>query len=403
MLQLGRKTALGTIAAILLCVGTVIICTRKPSGRGDDGEPARTGLNSILTNDMSWTSQTVALDSTVTRYMRKWELKGAGLAVTRHDSLLFCKGYGWEDDSLGVRMRPGSLMRIASVSKLLTATGIMVLCERDSISLESKVFGDEGLLKEYNGSIRDKRCFNITVEQLLRHSSGLSSRRGDPMFSGVWYPSRQNLVENALHRYLAFTPGTGSEYSNFGFLLLSMIIEKVTGCGYEEWMQEEVLRKAGCTDMHIAFNTYEERFPGESRYHGYGNNDIRMLSGAGAWVCSVAELALFVSSIDGSGVIRDIISKDSFERMTLATDAVKYGIGWNDITPEGEMTRSGTLSSTTALIKCYPDGETWIFVSNSGCWRGPRFSRYTSSFFRDCRKRFSDALPRQDLFEMKKN
>lgn len=395
-----RRTAILGGAAIVLC--TLLVYTFAngiPSSlRKNSHDDTVSDLNRTLTNDMSWSRGTVAMDSTITRYMRKWELNGAALAVCRNDSLLYCKGYGWEDDSLGVRMRPGSLMRLASISKLLTATGIMILCERDSLSLDSKVFGEGGILSEYNGSIRDRRYRSITVEHLLRHSSGLSSRRGDPMFSGVWFPSRQNLVENTLHRYLAFSPGTGSEYSNFGYLLLSMIIEKITGCDYEEWMQREVLSPAGCNDMHIAYNTYEERYPGECRYNDYGNNDIRMLSGAGAWVGSVAELARLVASIDGGGVIKDIISKESFERMTVATDAVKYGIGWIDITPEGEMTRSGTLSSTTALIKVFPDSQIWIFVSNSGCWRGPRFSKYTASLLKDCRRRYSDEFLKQDLF-----
>ena len=64
----------------------------------------------------------------------------------------------------------------------------------------------------------------------------------------------------------------------------------------------------------------------------------------------------------------------------------------------GEWTRTGTLASTTALVKCYPDGECWIFISNCGTWRGPRFSSYTARLFRDLRSRYSPLLPRRDLF-----
>ena len=84
--------------------------------------------------------------------------------------------------------------------------------------------------------------------------------------------------------------------------------------------------------------------------------------------------------------------------MTLPTDSVTYGIGWNDTKDTGEWTRTGTLSGTTALIKRYPDGETWVFISNTGTWRGARFARNTAELFEKSREEFSPLLPHVDLF-----
>ncbi|MBQ7194364.1 MAG: beta-lactamase family protein [Bacteroidales bacterium] len=336
-------------------------------------------------------------------YMKAWELDGASLAIMRDDSLVYARGYGFSaiDSSAGPTadsslIRPGTLMRLASVSKLLTATGIMLLCERDSLSLDSPVFGPDGLLSEL--AVRDPSYYGITVRHLLTHSSGLSCRAGgDPLFPGVYVGSRETVLKS-LRRRLAFRPGEASEYSNLGYLLLSMIIERVSGQSYEAWMQENVLHPAGCRDFHIGGNTPEARLPGESVYGNYSVNNFRLLSGAGAWVASAPELARFVASIDGRPGVPDIISERTVEEMTFPTDSVTYAIGWNDIKPDGEWTRTGTLSSTTALVKYYPDGECWIFISNCGSWKGPRFSRYTSSLFRRLRERYSAALPKRDLF-----
>ena len=86
------------------------------------------------------------------------------------------------------------------------------------------------------------------------------------------------------------------------------------------------------------------------------------------------------------------------EQMTFVTDSVTYALGWNDISADGIWTRTGTLAGTSALIKYYPDGECWIMVSNTGTWRGPRFTKWTSSLMRRLRERYSDSLPARNLF-----
>ncbi len=232
-------------------------------------------------------------------------------------------------------------------------------------------------------------------------------------------PDHETLLKTQLKRRLRYVPGTSQYYSNFGYLLLSMVIEKVTGLDYEKYMQDSVLTKAGCFDMHIANNYYEDRFSNEVRYYNgadsglieeynnsgrmvdrcYGGNDIHSLAGAGAWVSSVPELARFVASIDGKPGVPDILSAESVAQMTEWFDERTYSLGWNDTKPSGEWTRTGTLSGTSALIKYYPDGECWIMVTNTSTWKGPGFTRYTAGLFRELRQRYSSKLPARNLFE----
>lgn len=386
-------------------------------------------LNTILTNSMSDSTGLEKMDAAICKYLDQWEIKGASLSIMRNDSLVYSKGYGWADKEAGVRMEPGNILRMASVSKLITATGIMVLQERGLLSLDDKVFGPDGILNDstFTAAVRDKRIFRITVEDLLRHKGGFTCGLGDPMFSTRDIirqfklheaPDSKTLVKCVLSRRLGFDPGTSQSYSNFGYLLLSLAIEERSGMGYEDFIKEHVLHPAGCFDMHIANNYYPERYPNEVRYYMqsgaepceeynlsgrmvercYGGSNINALSGAGAWCGSTAELCRFVASIDGRPEIPDIISAESIAAMTEYFDPDTFSLGWNDTKPDGEWTRTGTLAGSSALVKCYPDGECWILITNTGTYRGPYFSKYTSSLFRRCRESFSSTLPRRNMF-----
>jgi len=379
------------------------------------------GLNDRLTNDLS---RLPAMDAAVDSFMNVWSLRGVSLSVMRNDSLLYARGYGRADGANP--MTPGTLLRMASVSKLVTAVGIMKLQERGKLVLDTPVFGPFGILDGYEKCISDDNYYLITVEHLLRHQAGFTQAGGDPMFStssvmramGISQaPTAEQLTRYLLRRPLAFLPGTDQEYSNFGYLLLSMIIEKVTGEPYEQWMKREVLSPAGCTDFHIGGNFYADRFPGETRYfmhreakpadafdgrgkveRCYGVNDITGLSGAGAWIGSTPELARLVASIDGIPYIGDQLSPFSVYQMTARLSDEIYSLGWVDCTEEGEWTRTGSFSGTSALVKVFSGGECWILITNTSTWKGSRFSRDTGALCRDLRRRFSDQLPSRDLF-----
>ena len=96
--------------------------------------------------------------------------------------------------------------------------------------------------------------------------------------------------------------------------------------------------------------------------------------------------------------MEDILLPFSVNQMTNYYDSDTFSLGWNDTKPTGEWTRSGSFSGTQALIKTYPDGECWIFISNTSTWRGSRFARNISDLFENLRSRFSTQLPSRDLF-----
>lgn len=391
-------------------------------------EKAPVYLNKILTNEMSEFENLEKMDQKIEKYLRRWDIRGASLAISRNDSLLFAKGYGWADKEKNLEMGPGNIMRIASVSKLITAIGIMKLQEEEILSLQDTVFGPSGILNDstYTSWIKDKKTFGITVEHLLRHQGGF---RRDPMFSSrdVMYllkldepPTHDDYIEITLKSRLRFKPGEWQRYSNIGYLLLSKIIERKSGMEYEDYIRKEVLEPAGCYDIHLANNYYEQKYPNEVRYYThegdgkfieeynksgrivercYGGNDIHSLEGAGGWVASPAEISRLVSSINHYENIPEILSEESIQEMTTYYGPEVYSLGWNDTKADGTWTRTGTLAGTSALVKCYPDGECWIMITNTSTWKGPGFTNYTSQLFDQCRRLYSSSLPARNLFE----
>ena len=426
-----RKKALylgGAVIAGAIIIATASSVFHRPIPKPAEIPESRIRLNSVLTNADSELKELTGLDRRITNYMNKWQFKGVSLAITRNDSLLYAKGYGWADKEKEVKMQPGHIMRMASVSKLITAVGIMVLQDHGKLSIKDTVFGPSGILKDtlFREIIKDRNYHKITVEHLLRHQGGFYR---DPVFSSrdVKHqmgldrtPVKEDFYRLVLGRRLKFMPGSWQSYSNFGYMLLSEIIETVSGKPYEKFIKEEVLMPAGCYDMHIAGNYYEDKRENEVRYYThegdgkyieeytdsgnmvercYGGNNIPLLTGAGAWCGSTIEIARLVASIDGHPGIPDIISDESFRQMTEYFDTDTFSLGWNDTNPDKGWSRSGTLSGTCALVKHFPDGECWVLITNTSTWKGPRQARYTNDLFKQCRELYSAKLPARNLFE----
>ena len=422
----GIKLLTAALSTVLLFLG-VSLFSKKSSAEEAVAARLPVNLNETLTNEMSDTSILAGIDAKVKEYMTYWGLKGVSLSVMRNDSLLYAKGFGIADTDRP--MEPGNILRVASVSKLVTAVGIMVLQDRGQLSIKDTVFGPGGILNDslYVAAIRDPLYRTITVEDLLRHRGGFSRRGGDPMFSTRWImmqngwttvPTHEQLMELQLKRPLRFAPGTAQEYSNFGYLALSMIIEKVSGMSYEDFIQQNVLHPAGCLGFRIAGNYYKDKYPEEVRYYVqhddepadefnnsgrkvvkcYGENDIPRLQGAGAWCASAAELSRFIAAIDGMPGIPDILSATSIEAMTREMPNHAFSLGWNFTPSRQPWNRTGTLSGTSALVLVYPDGECWIILTNTSTWKGQGFAKDNTAFFNRLRNRYSHLFPARDLF-----
>lgn len=431
-----RLSCLGCLTFIVVIISSICRCTCSSCSSDKSQEKDsiyeasnRKHLNDTLTNALSAQPELHAMDSIMQRYLKRWEIHGAQLAISRHDSLLYARGFGYADKDRKIPMEPSYIMRMASVSKLVTATGIMKLRDMGKIRLSDKVFGPKGILNDtfYVNSIRDKRYFDITVEQLLRHKAGFTNYAGDAIFSTRYImqqnhlttpPDHRTLLRIVLRRHLGYTPGTAQRYCNIGYTLLSLIIEKRTGMSYENFMQRYVLNPAGCYDFHIAGNYLKDRRKNETVYYMhsssvpvpefnnsgrmvvrcYGENDITTALGAGAWVASAAELCRLVASIDGDRIVPDVISPQAVKLMTQEMPDHQFSLGWNFTPRNRPWIRTGSLVGTSALVLRYPDGECWVFITNTSTWKGHKFSQDTMALFEKLRKRFGSKMPKRNMF-----
>lgn len=395
----------------------------QPYAKEEDVSAYR--LNDTLRNVHSEMKEVQRMERYLTNWMARNNIRGISLAVMQGEQLLYAKGLGWADKEAERAAEAGDIFRIASASKLITAIGIMKLVDEGLLTTDRTVFGEKGILNEFT-EYRDKRVPKITVRHLLNHTSGFSRRLGDPMFRSAdvmrWTNkqttlSAEDLVRFQLGQRLRDNPGGSAQYSNIGYLVLSMIIERVSGMSYEEYLQTHVLRPAGCYDMHIARNYYEERYPHEVKYYGhdpgeliesydgsgerrpreYGGNNITGLQGAGAWVASAAELMRLVASIDGKPDVPDILTKRSIDEMRIPKQKGGFGYGWAR-THGSVLTRTGTMSGTCAYIESRPNGLSFALIANTSNYRGARFTNRIGPKVRTALDRVRQWPEGRDLF-----
>ncbi|MFI3282919.1 MAG: serine hydrolase domain-containing protein [Rikenellaceae bacterium] len=430
-----KKRSILVIIAVICVVTTIIVSSQsRPQSHASELAEASTpslkiSINSLITNDMSDLEQTKRFDKDIEAFMRRWEFTGASFALMRNDSLIYAKGYGFADKESSIECEVNHVFRIASASKLITATAIMKLAEEGKLSLTDQVFGEEGILCD--SIFLDLKYSNlkqITVDHLLRHTSGFSSPHGDPAFANQTISrvmdkplplSVDDMVVYATQNRLRSRPGGSYDYSNLGYIILGRIIEQVTGVSYEEYVQNSILAPIGCYDMFIGRNFSHHKAPNEVRYYEVkeagpveaydgsgvmtmksdGGNNVTLLSSAGGWVASPVELLRFVAAVDGCGSKEHILSDKTVDIMTNK----KYGrsIGWAS-TSKGVWLRSGSMAGTSALIKKQSNGYTWVFVVNNSAWIGPNISKYISSRITAAISKVKE-WPQRDLFEVEDN
>lgn len=361
--------------------------------------------NVRLNNSSSMGQEFAAIEKTVSSFLRRWAINGLSVAIAKDGRLVYARGFGYADTAIKAEAQPFNKFRIASVSKLVTAIAVMKLREEGKLSLDDKVFGPEGILnEEYYTEPKDKRALNITVEHLLSHEGGWTQRYGDQMFMpmviaekmGVSTPvETKTIVRFALDKRLHFTPGTGRSYSNLGYSILGLVIEKITGLTYEDYCRTEILEPLGIYDMTIAGNLLSEKAPLEVTYyepHGaslkpslyhpgeycpscYGGNDIRTLGAAGAWIATAPDLIRLMLAIDGFDTRPDYLSRESIDLMT-GNEKGSAPIGWKSIVNEGTWWRTGYFPGTSAVMKRQSDGFSWVVLCNSSSWNGPEIYSY---------------------------
>ena len=201
-----------------------------------------------------------AVDTLLQNFMIGKPIPGGTIAITHNHKVIYERGIGYSNAASTVPMQETALMRLASVSKPVTASAINQLAKDGKLDLNAKVFnlnGNGGILNitPYNGVLGDSRLRDITVQELLEHKGGWNrDTAGDLAFRDVQIaaamglsspPGINNTARYILSQPLQFTPGTTSNYSNIGYMFLGLVVEAASGQGYESYVDSKVLAPAG--------------------------------------------------------------------------------------------------------------------------------------------------------------
>ncbi len=153
--------------------------------------------------------------------------------IASKGKVILDKGYGLADAEAGRAETTHTVFSVGSITKQFTAAGIMKLVE------EKKLTVSDPLSKFFSTIPSDKK--NITIHQLLTHSAGFSPTLGDDYD----HIDANQFVILAFQSPLNFPPGSQYDYSNVGYSLLGIIIEKISGIGYEKFLYEKLFKPAG--------------------------------------------------------------------------------------------------------------------------------------------------------------
>lgn len=210
------------------------------------------------------------LDSLVQPYIDSSIIAGLAIGVARNDTILLLKSYGYADLEFDVPLPISASFEIGSVTKQFTSVAIMQLVDKGLISLDDN-------MNDYLSF--DTKGRTVTIEQLMNHTSGIKGFTEMSFFENLSvhdYP-RDTLLRIVEKEAFDFEPGDAMIYNNSAYFMLGLIIEKVTGQSYEEYILENMFFPADMSNSYYG----DERKIIKNKAYGYDTDEEGKLLKAG--------------------------------------------------------------------------------------------------------------------------
>jgi CubicO group peptidase (beta-lactamase class C family) len=274
------------------------------------------------------------VDEYVTAEMQREKIPGLSLGLMRDGKIIKVKGYGLANVELNVPVKPETIFQTGSVGKQFTATAVMMLVEEGKIGLDDKI---SKYFSEAPPAWKD-----ITVRTLLNHTSGISDYGADDDTAAKkLIDLRVDYTEDELVRRFAtlpldFPPGTKWNYSNSGYVILGVLIHKVSGQFYGDFLEQCIFKPLHMDSTHIISeaNIVPNRSAGYRLVHGELKNQ--------EWVApmlnTTADGALYSNVLDMSKwnaelAAQTLLKKTSYQEMWTPVrlpdgKTYGYGFGW---------------------------------------------------------------------------
>lgn len=183
------------------------------------------------------------LDDWTAHQVRQRHQPGLALGIVYGGELLWGRGYGVADLESGMPITLDTRFRIASITKTFTATGILQLRDAGKLGLDDPVSQHLGWF-----DLRFEDAPEITIRNLLTHSSGLPRDSKNPMWTECEAPTWDDFISDTKSRAPTRPPYEKFAYSNLGYSLLGGVIEAVTGQSWADYLQANVLNPLGMSE-----------------------------------------------------------------------------------------------------------------------------------------------------------
>jgi CubicO group peptidase (beta-lactamase class C family) len=308
-------------------------------------------------------------------------LPGCVVMVVKNDKIIYRKAFGLANTELNISMQPDMLFRIGSMTKQYTAIAVLQLVEQGKIGLQDSI---QKYIKDF-----PSKGYTITIENLLTNTSGIKdylSEISNPSKEKEVYTPKDG-VDYIKDAPLNFKPGSSYKYSNSNFYLLGYIIEKVTGETYEEYLQGNVIDKAGLKNtFYINPKINIPNMPqGYSKFDGKIEKatlqPIDIIYSAGGLVSNADDIYKWHQALYN----QQLVKRETLEKATTAfkfDDGTfsQYAYGWFVKSIDGSKTieHSGSTDGfqsdeiylpdenvfVVTLFNCYQADMTWQVLTN---------------------------------------
>lgn len=307
-----------------------------------------------------------AVESTIDVFikaeMERQQIPGVALAVVADGKPSIIKGYGFANVEHRVPVKPETIFQSGSVGKQFTAFAIMLLVDEGKIGLDEKI-------GKYLGEVPPAWA-DVTVRHLLTHTGGMTDYPEGFDFRKDY--TEDELLRRAKETPLAFAPGEKWQYSNLGFVTLGILIGKVTGKFYGDFMQERIFKPLGMTTARIINEA--DIVPNRSAGYRVDKGELKNQGWVSPSLNTTADGSLYLSVLDmikweEALVNRRLLSKESYEQMWTPVKLKSgkeqnYGFGWalRRVNGKRVIEHGGAWQGFKSFIARYPDTNLAVVV-----------------------------------------
>ncbi|MHB1326727.1 MAG: serine hydrolase domain-containing protein [Gemmatimonadales bacterium] len=307
-----------------------------------------------------------AIDSLLNTPIKAGRLAGGSVAVIRGKDTLVLKGYGYADLEHDVPTPPNASYEIGSVTKQFTAVAVLQLAQQGKIDLDADI---TKYLPDYQ-----TQGHKITIRRLLDHTSGIKGITEIPEFRTISMSNvpRDSLVRVVQTKPFDFPPGEQQTYNNSGYFLAGLLVEKVSGMSYADYVAKHLFAPAGMTRSYYC----SERTIKKGHAHGYdtdstglvlkGFTNHRWPFAAGSLCSTAGDLAAWNQALHHGDRILNRATYRDLVTPAVLNDGTKlrYGMGFAliDLAGRPAISHGGDIGGFASFAAYWPEQDLTVVV-----------------------------------------